>query len=115
MTSVVPAARERGILRLGSLTSPAVKVMLFQASEEKSEPTWETQKAMNKPKAPPVAITVGRKDKPDLIGSTSCGVQIWLKLTFKASLWAKKMPTKIRTMSESVLAEVKMFWMSLPI
>ncbi len=59
MTRPVPAASESGMLRRGSFTSPAVKVMLFQASEEKSEPTWATQNATSRPKAPPVAATVG--------------------------------------------------------
>ena len=48
-------ASERGMLRLGSFTSPAVNVMLFQASEEKSEPTWATQKAINNPNPPAAA------------------------------------------------------------
>jgi len=40
VTSAVPAASDKGeYSRLGSFTSPAVKVMLFQASEENSEPT----------------------------------------------------------------------------
>src|SRR5262249_24505472 len=47
----VPSAKERGTFRCGFLTSPAVNVMLFQASAEKSEPTWATQRATNKPNA----------------------------------------------------------------
>ena len=66
MTRPVPAARESGILRRGFLTSPAVNVMLFQASEEKSEPTWATQNATNRPKAPAVADDGGHKGQVGL-------------------------------------------------
>src|SRR5215210_4348696 len=50
MTSAVPKASDKGILRLGFLTSPAVKVMLFHASAEKSELVCATQMATNNPK-----------------------------------------------------------------
>src|SRR5439155_16703621 len=36
----VPSTSESGRFRLGFFTSPAVKVTLFQASAEKSDPTW---------------------------------------------------------------------------
>ena len=45
MTIAVPIARESGTSRLGFLTSPAVNVMLFHASAEKSDPTCETPNA----------------------------------------------------------------------
>ena len=38
-TVPVPRASASGMFRCGSRTSPAVKVMLFQASQENSEPT----------------------------------------------------------------------------
>ena len=41
--SKVPSASDSGMLRRGSFTSPAVNVMLFQASAEKSDPVCETQ------------------------------------------------------------------------
>src|ERR1035437_2386777 len=41
-TMATPRASERGKLRLGLRTSPAVKVTLFQESEEKREPTMAT-------------------------------------------------------------------------
>ena len=44
-------ASESGRLRRGFFTSPAVKVMLCQASAEKSEPVCATQIATNSPKA----------------------------------------------------------------
>src|SRR6266404_2520998 len=116
VTSPVPAARESGTLRRGFFTSPAVKVMLFQASDEKSEPTWATQKAMNNPNAPPVAATVGIKDKSGLMGETPVGVHRSEKLAFRASAFRPtKKPTKMSATKESVFAEVKTFWMSFPI
>ena len=45
ITMTVPSASDSGMLRLGSFTSPAVNVMLFQASAEKSEPVCDTQMA----------------------------------------------------------------------
>ena len=51
MTMNVPSASDSGMLRRGSFTSPAVNVMLFQASAEKSEPVWATHRATNSPKA----------------------------------------------------------------
>ena len=49
ITMVVPRANDKGRLRRGFLTSPAVKVMLFQASAANSDPTCDTQTAMNRP------------------------------------------------------------------
>ena len=51
MTTMVPSARDSGMFRRGSFTSPAVNVMLFQASAEKSDPVCATQMATNSPKA----------------------------------------------------------------
>ena len=59
----VPKARESGMLRCGSFTSPAVKVMLFHASAEKSEPVCATHSATKMPNA--VAA-----DTPSAIGLT---------------------------------------------
>src|SRR5215471_17311560 len=42
LTIATPSARESGRFRLGLRTSPAVKVTLFQASEENSDPTIAT-------------------------------------------------------------------------
>src|SRR6266850_5113064 len=105
MTRAVPVARERGILRRGFFTSPAVNVMLFQASEENREPTCETQKATNKPKAPAVAATDGTKEKSGLIGSTPRGVQKSVKFALIASAWRPRSnPIRMSAMRESVLA-----------
>ena len=51
MTMNVPSASDSGMLRRGSFTSPAVNVMLFQASAEKSDPVCDTQIATNRPNA----------------------------------------------------------------
>ena len=48
------------MLRFGSFTSPAVKVMFSQATEENNDPTWATHKATNKP-MPVAAVTAGMK------------------------------------------------------
>src|SRR5204862_1870309 len=50
MTIEVPSASDSGTFRRGSRTSPAVNVMLFHASAEKSDPVCETQIATNSPK-----------------------------------------------------------------
>src|SRR5215203_1338674 len=109
MTREVPAASESGMLRFGFLTSPAVKVMLFQASAENSEPTWATQKAMNRPKAPIEAATAGAEVIPGSIVTTSRGVQ---KRSPKLAAIAPALrpiatPTRISSRSDRVLAEVK--------
>ena len=51
MTMPVPSASDSGMLRRGFFTSPAVNVMLFHASAEKSDPVCATQMATNRPKA----------------------------------------------------------------
>src|SRR5256885_11331466 len=56
MTRMVPSASDNGTLRRGSFTSPAVKVMLFQASAEKSELVWAKQMTTKRPKA----VTAGK-------------------------------------------------------
>src|SRR6266567_7964061 len=110
MTRMVPAARESGMLRCGCFTSPAVKVMLFQASAEKSEPTWATQNAMKSPKAPVEAITAGKEERSGLIVSTPCGVQKSEKLALMASAFRPmNRPMKMRAIKDRVLAEVKTF------
>src|SRR5882724_8332207 len=95
ITRPVPAARESGMYRFGSFTSPAVNVILFQASEENRDPTCATQKATNNPNAPVVAVTVARKDKSGLTSETAWGVQRSLKLAQIASaLRPTKSPMK---------------------
>ena len=54
MTTPVPSASESGRLRLGFFTSPAVKVTLFHASAENSDPTCATARIVSVP-----TITIG--------------------------------------------------------
>src|SRR5947208_14770117 len=51
ITRIVPNASESGTLRRGLTTSPAVKVILFHASAEKSEFVCATQMPTNNPNA----------------------------------------------------------------
>src|SRR3954470_18477759 len=52
-TIATPSASDRGRLRLGFRTSPAVKVTLFQASEENSDPTIATPTSLTDSKFHP--------------------------------------------------------------
>src|SRR5947208_3376398 len=110
MTNAVPAARESGTFLFGFFTSPAVKVMLFQASEENREPTCATQNATNKPNRPPLAAIADIKETSGLIISTPRGVQRSVKLDLIASACRPTVkPIRMRTTSDNVLAEVKIF------
>src|SRR5438309_4379419 len=110
MTTTVPAASESGMFRRGSFTSPAVNVMLFHASDEKREPTCETQKAINNPKTPLAAVTSARDDKSGLIVPVGWGVQKLLKFAFITSaLRPMNNPMKINASSDNVFADVNMF------
>src|SRR5437868_2386918 len=110
VTSTVPGANASGKLRRGFFTSPAMKVTLFHASDEKSDPTWATQNAMNNPKAPSAAVTVGMKERYGWIGETPCGVQRLEKLVLMTAAFRPiTSPITINRISESVLAEVKIF------
>src|SRR3954467_72701 len=110
MTKAVPAASESGTLRFGFFTSPAVKVMLFQASEENREPTCATQNATNKPNNPPLAAIAEINETSGLIISTPRGVQKSVKLALIASACRPTVnPIKMRTTRDNVLAEVKIF------
>src|SRR5271170_7430047 len=62
MTTPVPSASDSGRLRLGFFTSPAVKVTLFQASAENSDPTWATARIVRTPTSatgPPTPTCTG--------------------------------------------------------
>ena len=108
MTIEVPSASESGMLRRGSRTSPAVKVMLFQASAEKSDPVCDTQTATKRPNA----VTAV---KPGTISTAPRVVQRLPKLSATA-VWfqPRSTPTRIRPRSAPVFAVVKTFWMIFP-
>src|SRR5271170_1720535 len=104
----VPSASDKGTLRLGSRTSPAVNVMLFQASAEKSEPTCDTHSATNNPK--PVAA-----ESPATMGVSPCAVHASEKCARTASECQPIVnPNPITPSSAPIFAQVKTFWMPLP-
>src|SRR5258708_29995308 len=83
MTTPVPMASESGRLRLGSFTSPAVKVTLFQASAENNDPTWATAKMVRMPTKGPARVPLAE-----------CGMSNRQKLVkFAATAWAVR-PTE---------------------
>src|SRR5262249_13888055 len=83
---------------------------------ENSEPTCPTQIAINIPSAPPVAETTPTNGRSDVIGETAAGVQKFAKLTLSASaLRPTKIPSTTSAKSDSVFADVKTFWINLPI
>src|SRR4028119_1368483 len=104
MTKPVPKASDKGIFFCGSLTSPAVKVMLFQASDEKSEPTCATQKAIKSPYKPFAAET------PGATSATFVGVQALAKFAEKIPACPPmKSPKRIKAASARVFVTVKVF------
>src|SRR5271157_4607075 len=110
----VPMAMDRATSRLGFFTSAAVNPMLFQASAEKSEPTWATASARSSPYQPPAAVTVGtndfRKLAPGTMGCAPRIAQKCEKLSEIAEAFRKtNTHRKIRPRSESIFAEVKIF------
>src|SRR5579862_7198883 len=109
MTAPVPSASDSGTFRLGFFTSPAVNVMLFQASAENNDPVCATQIAANSPNA--VAAV-----RPAETGSIFFGVQTSApKLAEIApEFQPRNNPVRIRPNSAPILVVVKMFWMILP-
>ena len=91
------------------MTSPAVKVMLFQASAEKSEFVCATQMPTKSPKAVTALNPCPTSCKPPR------NVQKSLKFAAPApDLKPTMMPSTISAMSAPVFAVVKTFWTSLP-
>ncbi len=70
---------------------------------------------MKRPKAPAVAAMGAAKGRSGLMVVTSCCAHMSVKLAAMAS-WLRptRMPSTISAKSDSVLAEVKVFWISLP-
>src|ERR1051326_1577307 len=101
ITTPVPMASERGRLRFGFFTSPAVNVTLFQASAEKSEPTCATARIVNTPTNGPAAVPLAecgrsRQKLPKFADIAS-------------ALRATKAPANTSPASADTLAMVKMF------
>ena len=89
--------------------------MLFQASEENSDPTCATHSATSRPSTPAAAVRVGSQPTSGAIVAGSTRVHMFEKLAAIASaLRPTRMPSTMSAKSDSVLAEVKTFWISLP-
>ena len=109
ITMKVPSASDSGIFRRGSFTSPAVNVMLFQASAENSEPVCDDADRDEQPEG-------GRpRVRPGTMSTTPRGVHRLPKLSATAAWFQpSSRPTTISPSSAPVLAVVKTFWMILP-
>src|SRR4051812_28899583 len=107
VTISVPRKRLSPIFRRGFLTSPAMKVILFQASLLKIEPTIAA--AIPPTTAAPV-IGDTRKPLPGLqllISNAFVALQAFAQFAFHISaLAARKNPKMINPNNESNLAEV---------
>src|SRR5471032_3688217 len=105
---MVPSANDKGTLRAGLRTSPAVKVMLFQASAANSEPIWAVHSPIRMPK-------LDKGEMPAAGGSTPTGVQGWEKLAFTASAFQpSRKPITITPTSVPIFMVVKTFCTPLP-
>src|ERR1035438_1312152 len=104
------------MLRLGFFTSPAVKVMLFQASAENSDPTCTTARITSR-----FTITVG----PPTPTCTGCSelqpaffqnsLQLGPKLAPQAVMLRPIVnASRIKPASDNALAVVNTFWISAP-
>src|SRR5437867_5287945 len=95
----------QGSVRFGFFTSLPVKVTLFHASLENSDPTIEVPRASNKPRA-----DNGRFEPA---GMARQGL---LKFRLTALVFAPAVtPRTISPSSAAILVIVKMFWMTLPV
>ena len=105
----MPNASDKGMFRLGSLTSPAVNVMLFQASAENSEPVWATQIPTNKPKADAAVNPLPRSSSeprtPQRLPKFACTTP---------EFQPTRIPSTIKPNNAASLAVVNVFWTSLP-
>src|SRR6516164_4938515 len=119
MTMMVPKTMESATSRFGFLTSAAVKPMLFHASAENSDPTWATASASSSPYQPSPAVTVGitlfRRSVPGAIVFAARTDHKCEKLSaIAAPFLATNTHRKITPSSDSIFAEVKMFWIHFP-
>jgi hypothetical protein len=111
MTVPVPSARLSGTFRFGSTTSPAVNVMLFQASAAKSEPTIEAPRAPSsaRPASGSTEVTTPAETCVQLARQKS------LKLAAMAcALRPSASPSVMRPSTATVLVSVKTFWITRP-
>ena len=104
----MPSASDSGRLRLGFFTSPAVKVTLFQASAENSEPTCATASIVSVP-----TMTTGRR--PDLNGVQRAQSRIVPEVRAKIRgqrlrIAPQQNPNTTSPSSAETFAVVKIFW-----
>ena len=108
VTISVPKNKLRGILRLGSLISAAIKVTLFHASDENNEPIIDTPNAISNA-IPPMAFT-----PPSLVvlEASQAFSKFWDNIPL---LKPYPSPTTIRPNNATNLAMVKVFWIIFPL
>ena len=101
------------MLRLGFFTSPAVKVMLFHASDENSDPTCTTARITTRftgTMGPPMPSSTGcRELHPAFLQNCApkfAAHAVALRPTVKAS--------RTSAASDSAFTEVNTFWISAP-
>ena len=109
MTMTVPSASDSGMLRRGSFTSPAVKVMLFQASAENSEPVCDdadrdeqAERGDRRQPGHDVDVAARRPEVAEVVGD---------RRRVPAEQQAERGSAR---RSAPVFAVVKTFWMILP-
>src|SRR5262245_49534953 len=103
------------MLRRGAFTSPAVNVMLFQASAENHDPTCQTQNATMTPNRPEADDRAGMNEASGTIVAGSRGAKGAEKFAEMTSALRPMMtPMMMSSASDSVLADVKTFWIHLP-
>src|SRR5215471_2359528 len=99
-TTATPSARDSGRLRLGLRTSPAVNVMLFQESDEKSEPTMATPTSLTEVRPQPAL-----RQKSVKLEATASGLRPTRK---PAPTSANKVPTLANVKTFCTIAPVRM-------
>src|SRR5471032_2543411 len=105
---IVPSASDSGTLRAGLRTSPAVKVMLFQASAANSEPICAVQSPIRMPKPDSGEI-------PAAGGNTPTGVQALAKLPCTTAAFQPSRPPITMTPTRvPIFMVVKTFCTPLP-
>lgn len=107
ITIAVPSASESGRLRCGLRTSPAVNVMLFQASAANNAPTWAMQRATSNPN--PVS-----GETPGAAGVKPLGVPESLKFRLDRSSIPSEYANTITANRAPSLADVNVFCTILP-
>src|ERR1700722_5982816 len=107
ITSPTPNNKDRGTFLFGLRTSPAVNVMLFQASAANSDPIGAAHNAINIPN--PVS-----REMPGAGGVYPRGVQADPKFDLTVINFHPTAPNTMTPSREPSFADVKTFWTILP-